>query len=111
MRKQISHCDKGDIILIPFPFTDLSNNKLRPCVVLAKDKDDMIVVFITSQKPKGANFLEITPTKDNGIKVKSFIRYTKIATLEQAMSLGLIGKLDIKSHKALLKALLNYLSI
>lgn len=111
MPKKISHCSKGDILLIPFPFTDLSSSKLRPCVVLAEDRDDMTVVFITSKKPKGDNFLEITPTKDNGIKAKSYIRYTKVATLDLAMSVGLIGKLDKKNHQALIKAILNFISI
>ncbi len=38
---------KGGIIRIPFPFTDLSGNKLRPALVLAVDRDDVTVAFIT----------------------------------------------------------------
>jgi mRNA interferase MazF len=40
---------KGDIILIPFPFTNLSGRKLRPALVLAVSPADIIVAFITSQ--------------------------------------------------------------
>lgn len=40
---------KGDIILIIFPFTNLSGSKLRPAVVLAENSDDVTVTFITSQ--------------------------------------------------------------
>ena len=39
----------GDIVLVPFPFTDLSGSKFRPALILAKDDVDMIVAFITSQ--------------------------------------------------------------
>ncbi len=40
---------KGDIVLIPFPYTDLSGNKLRPSVILAQTTLDPTVCFITTQ--------------------------------------------------------------
>ena len=40
---------KGDIILITFPFTDLSGSKLRPVVILADSNEDVTVTFITTQ--------------------------------------------------------------
>ena len=40
---------KGDIVLITFPFTDLSGSKLRPTVVLAETELDVTVCFITTQ--------------------------------------------------------------
>ena len=41
---------KGSIVIVPFPFSDLSNSKRRPALVLANLKgDDLILCQITSQ--------------------------------------------------------------
>lgn len=83
---------KGDIVLIPFPFTDLSGNKLRPAVILAETKSDIIVCFITSQLHYQEHTdILIEPDISNGIKKSSLIRVNKIATLDKALALGKIG--------------------
>jgi len=39
---------KGDIILVPFPFTDLSGSKNRPALVIADSELDVTVAFIST---------------------------------------------------------------
>jgi mRNA interferase MazF len=86
---------KGDIVLIPFPFTDLSGNKLRPAVILHANDFDITVCFITSQlKWKESSDIAIEPSKINGIKVPSLIRISKIATLDKNLALGKLGELS-----------------
>ena len=44
----------GDIVLIPFPFSELTQGKLRPAVVITETKDkykDLILSAISSQVP------------------------------------------------------------
>ena len=86
---------KGDIVLIPFPFTDLSGNKLRPAVVLAVTSLDVTVCFITTQLQwQETTDILLQPTGLNGIKKPSLIRISKIATLDKSMAIGKIGSLD-----------------
>jgi hypothetical protein len=40
---------KGDIVLIPFPFTDLTGLKNRPALILFESESSVVVAFITSQ--------------------------------------------------------------
>lgn len=93
---------KGDIILIPFPFTDLTGNKLRPAVVLIVSDYDLTLCFITAQLQwKESTDIEISPSVNNGIKKPSLIRLSKIATVDRTLALGKLGELSQKETAAL----------
>ena len=86
---------KGDIVLITFPFTNLSGSKLRPAIVLTETNLDITVCFITSQ----INWQEQTdivlfPNDQNGIKKQSLVRTSKIATIDKTLAQGLLGRLS-----------------
>lgn len=86
---------KGDIVLITFPFTDLSGSKLRPAVVLVGTNLDLTACFITTQIGwQEATDVVLTPTATNGLRKPSLIRTSKIATLDRALAKGLLGRLS-----------------
>ena len=88
---------KGTIVLIPFPFTDLSGSKVRPALILysATKSIDIVVVFITSQIKNLTQFeVPIKPTPSNGLKVPSIIVCNKIASLDAKIVLGKLGFSD-----------------
>jgi mRNA interferase MazF len=91
---------KGALVLLPFPFTDLSGSKVRPALILAVPErgSDCIVSFITSRKEASSRYgVVVTPTDENGIKTPSTIRLDKIATLQKDLVLGEIGTLPQKT--------------
>jgi mRNA interferase MazF len=86
---------KGNIVLIPFPFTDLSGNKLRPALILAETSFDVTVSFITTQLQwQEPTDILLQPNTSNGIKKTSLIRLSKIATIDKLLVKGKIGSIN-----------------
>lgn len=93
---------QGDIILVPFPFTDLSGSKLRPALVVSNNNinqnRDLVCVQITSKVftddlyyKLGKN--DISPP----LLLESGIRLHKFFTIEQTKVFKLIGKMNTSS--------------
>lgn len=105
---------KGTIVLVPFPFTDLSGHKVRPALVLFNQNggEDCVVAFISSTKQKKIGIFDVViePSRMNGIKISSTIKVNKIATLQKKIILGELGDLEpkiLREVKTALKRLFN----
>lgn len=86
----------GDVILVPFPFSDLSQSKVRPAVCLADaGRGDWILCQITSS-PYGdphALGLDDGDFASGGLMVRSYARPTKLFTAQSTLILRSIAKL------------------
>ena len=86
---------KGTIVLLPFPFTDLSGSKVRPALVLYVDALDVTVTFLTTRMDwAGAHDVKIKSSESNGLKKDSLVRLSKIATIERNLIMGELGRLS-----------------
>lgn len=100
---------KGTIILIPFPFTDLSASKVRPAVIVSSSLagDDAIVAFISSKKVRRLQKTDVAVKNcgktfaNTGLKTDSVIKVGKIATLDKKIILGKLGNIDTATEKEL----------
>lgn len=86
----------GSIVLTRFPFTDLTGGKLRPALVISQNNDrraDIVLAFITSNPQLSASpdALVLRPSAKNGLKVRSFVRFDKLVTLETSVIAGKLG--------------------
>lgn len=88
---------RGTVILLPFPFTDLTAIKLRPVLVLSCYKQDIIVVAISSVASTYDKKTDViirsnhADFKRTGLKRSSVVKCAKIATLDKTIVVGVLG--------------------
>lgn len=88
----------GDIVLIPFPFAELTHIKARPAVIISETADaykDIIVAAISSVVPAklSRNEFVLTPNIDNGLRVESIVKVDRIVTTKAEHIIAPLGKL------------------
>lgn len=90
---------RGDIVVVPFPFSDLSESKKRPALVIANLKgDDVILTQITSQNVKDIYAIPLNPQDIESGKLKqiSNIRPNRIFTADKNIILYKIAHLKME---------------
>ena len=94
---------KGKVVLVPFPFDDLSATKVRPAVCLTDrigHHDHVILAFITSQPPPDAitSDLVIDPREPGfaatGLRVRSVLRLHRVVTVTAGLIRRELGQLS-----------------
>ena len=101
---------RGDVVLVRFPFTDLTTSKLRPAVVLATHGRDLIIVGVFSSPPQIPEPTWISlgsedPTfPQTGLRASSVIKAERIAVVEQSVVVRKLGSLTSSQMDALTRA-------
>ena len=91
---------QGDLVLVPFPFTDLSGSKIRPALVLLTGSLDVTLAFISTQLHwQDPTDLLLYPTALNSLKKASLIRLSKLATIDSTLVQGRLGELSANELK------------
>ncbi len=84
---------RGDIVLVSFPFTDLSSSKRRPALVISPNPfneqgQDVVLVAITSQEPTdNAVTIDERDCVDGELPKKSFVKLSKLFTVHSTLVL------------------------
>jgi mRNA interferase MazF len=100
---------KGDLVLVQFPFTDLTQTKLRPALVLHAnlDLDEITLCFISSQNVTNLSTEEFgiltsdEEFRETGLRISSKVRVTRIVTLQSRLILRRLGRLSDQHIKQL----------
>lgn len=101
----------GEIVITPFPFSDLSSRKVRPAIVLAiGDHGDLILCQITSRVNNARNQLKLSSVSFSVGKLNQSVSYArpdKLFTCDPKMIIGKTGSLKSSVLKEIRKILIR----
>lgn len=105
----------GDIVLVPFPFTDQSTTKRRPAVVISspayhRQRPDLIIMAITSQAltPDMVGEVAVQDWRGAGLLKPSVLKPV-LTTMDPALILKKLGRLATPDQTRLHQALAQIL--
>jgi mRNA interferase MazF len=105
----------GNIILIPFPFSDFTTTKVRPAVVICQTKDkyqDLVLCAISSVVPNNLleNEILLQPNNINQLRAISIIKVDRIITTKKEFiihKLGILKKKELEVLKLKFSSLID----
>jgi len=102
----------GQVVLVPFPFSDLSRAKLRPAVVLADaGRDDWILCQVTSNPYSDPQAITIADPdfRTGSLRVTSFARPGKLFTANSSLMVRRAGNLKAETIQSIVEAIITIL--
>ncbi len=104
---------KGDVVVVPFPFSDLSQSKRRPALVMATlQGDDVILCQITSQQVRDDYAVALTEADflTGSLRQVSNLRPNRIFTADQGILLYKVGTISREKMAQVVNQLITILN-
>lgn len=104
---------KGDIVVIPFPFSDLSRNKKRPAFVIKDLPDNDILLCQITSKPNKDIFsipLLRSDFKEGELPVESNIRVNKLFTADKKIIAYKVGVVKERYCEKIIQEIIKLIS-
>ncbi|HYB98979.1 MAG TPA: type II toxin-antitoxin system PemK/MazF family toxin [Candidatus Limnocylindrales bacterium] len=102
----------GSVVLLAFPFSDLSRSKLRPAVVLASvGRGDFILCQITSNAYADAQAvaLEASDFSEGSLQRTSYARPAKLFTANETLFVRQVGCLREETRRQIVERITQVL--
>ncbi len=109
---------KGNIVLVPFPFDDFSDSKLRPALCLTNEigvYNHIIIAFISSKISSELLTSDLlivaNESKETGLQVDSIIKLHKLVTISKSLIKRKLGVLSEVNNRIVNQKLINLFEI
>ena len=98
----------GELWVAEIIFTDGSASKKRPVLILWVDGADVVVVAVTSSKPRTQTDVVLTDWEISGLRVSSTVRLSRLDCLERSLLIKKLGQLSENDAELLKNIWLQY---
>lgn len=106
--------EQREIVLLPFPYTDLTTAKKRPALIISNknfnNKGDIICLLITTNDRKEDVQIKKDSFEEGGLPFKSFVRPYRIFTINKKLVLRKLCRVNKKFYKKVFNELNNYIN-
>ena len=105
--------DQREIVLIPFPYSDLTGSKQRPALIISNSRlnktDDRICVLITSNKPKDGLLIKSNTVVNGSLSFKSWVKPHRIFTVDKRIIKKRLCVISNVFHNEIIDSLNSYI--
>ena len=98
------------VILLPFPYSDLSQQKIRPALILADaGRGDWLLCQITSNPYADSLAVELLPSAfaSGGLQRVSYARPNKLFSAHESLFKGIAGSLTASAQQLVVEAIVS----
>lgn len=106
--------EQKEIVLMPFPYTDLTGKKSRPALIISNDKlnttGDRLCVLITSKQSTDALRIHKKHQEKGTLPLTSFVKPYRIFTIDTKIIQKTLCSVSDEFYKQILQEIHNYIS-
>ena len=105
--------DQRDIILIPFPYSDLTGSKQRPALIISNKKlntrDDRICCLITSKISEEGIEIKSNNFEEGNLPFRSWIKPHRLFTINNRIVKRKLCRINQNFHNMIIQAVNEYI--
>jgi len=106
--------EQREIVLVPFPYTDLTNSKVRPALIISNSSvnqsQDRICCLITSSPTKEGLLIEKKDFERGMLPFKSRVKPKIIFTINEKIIRKRLASVSVNFHSKILKAINGHIN-
>lgn len=99
--------EQKEIVLILFPYTDLTGNKLRPALIISNsnlnNSEDRLCVLVTTNKSSDSLKINEEDQLENKLPFESFIKPHRIFTINKKLIVKSLCIISNSFHERIIK--------
>lgn len=105
--------NQREIVLIPFPYSDLTLSKKRPALIISNEKinkmQDRICCLVTTKPHKNDLMITKDSLEEGALPFKSFVKPHRIFTIHENIIIKKLCRINNNLHNSVINKINEYL--